>query len=270
MSSPELITLCTADGASATIHYRGAHLSHWQPAGAAQNRLFVSERAIYAEGTPIRGGVPVIFPQFAGEGPLPKHGFARTAQWQLQHHTADRALLTLTDDASSHALWPHAFQATLAIALGSTALEVSLGIENTGRSAFSFTAALHTYLSVQDLASTQLLGLHGLRYCDTADQRQHKTERTQSLSIAGEVDRNYFDTPATLTLQEPHRKLHITQAGFADTVVWNPGEQASRSFKDLAPDDFRRFICVEAAAIQHPIQLAAGQQWRGSQTLCCG
>ncbi len=267
MSKEQLIELSAADGARARIHPQGAHLTQWWPAGDSESRLFVSDRAIYAKGVPIRGGVPVIFPQFAGEGPLPKHGFARTAQWRLREQHGDCAVFEWGDGVSTRAHWPHAFAARLSITIGGPALTVALDITNIGSSPFHFTAALHTYLAVQDIAAVQVLGLQGLHYRDTAQGGRMAREADAGLSIVGEVDRNYFATPPSLTLQDGSRTLHIEQTGFLDTVVWNPGAAASANFKDLAPDDYQRFLCIEAATIAQPVLLPPGGQWHGSQRL---
>lgn len=261
------IQLHAEDGAMAEIHTRGAHLTRWQPAGAQDSRLFVSERAIYAAGVPIRGGVPVIFPQFAGEGPLPKHGFARTAQWQLCEQGRGFAIFEWSDDASTRAIWPQAFAARLSIHISGAALSVTLKIRNTGSDTFHFTAALHSYLAVQDIAAVQVLGLQGLDYRDTANGGRMAHELDPALRITGEVDRNYFGAPPTLTLQESGRALRIEQTGFVDTVVWNPGAVASANFKDLAPEDYKRFLCIEAAVIGQPVMLEPGAEWRGGQRL---
>ena len=55
--------LSNAEGATALVALHGAHVLSWIPADGRE-RLFLGERAIYAEGAAIRGGVPVIFPQF--------------------------------------------------------------------------------------------------------------------------------------------------------------------------------------------------------------
>ncbi|KHF24579.1 aldose 1-epimerase-like protein [Solemya velum gill symbiont] len=76
------VVLTAEDGAQAEIYLYGAHVTDWCPAGDDE-RLFLSERAEFSEGTAIRGGVPVCFPQFADEGPFLKHGFARLGLWEL-------------------------------------------------------------------------------------------------------------------------------------------------------------------------------------------
>ena len=265
MSDP--VEIRAADGAFARIHPRGAHLTYWQPAGCAESRLFLSEHAIYAEGIPIRGGVPVIFPQFASEGPLPKHGFARTASWHLLRSGNGEAVFSWQDDAATRVHWPHSFAATLTVQIGGNALTVRLGIRNTGEASFPFTAALHTYLAVDDIAAVRLSGLRGCRYCDTAGGGALCTDADEAVAVAGEVDRNYFATPGVLMLRDGRRETRIEQQGFADTVVWNPGAATSAQFKDLAPDAYRRFLCVEAAVIEHPIWLAPGAEWQGQQRL---
>jgi glucose-6-phosphate 1-epimerase len=267
----EYLELRAADGAVAQIYAHGAHVTSWRPAGGDE-RLFLSETAGFKPGTPIRGGVPVIFPQFAGEGPLPKHGFARGAVWNLagtqqQPDGGAAALFQLEDSAATRALWPHPFSATLRVAVGGPALRVELAVENTGAAAFTFTAALHTYLGVQDIAQVELLGLRGLHYRDSADGGRAGQEDAERLRIAGEVDRIYFDAPPALELREPQRRLRIEAAGFADVVVWNPGDARSAAFADLEPGGYRRFLCVEAAAIGRPLRLAPGERWSAAQIL---
>ena len=75
------VTLSSRDGARAEVYLQGAHVTSWRPATDDRERLFLSERSKYCPGGAIRGGIPVIFPQFAAEGPLPRHGFARTSRW---------------------------------------------------------------------------------------------------------------------------------------------------------------------------------------------
>src|SRR5450631_2347086 len=71
--------------AEASIYMQGAHVTHWKPAGQAP-AIFLSQRAEFAPGKPIRGGVPVIFPWFGErhDGKTgPQHGFARICDWDL-------------------------------------------------------------------------------------------------------------------------------------------------------------------------------------------
>src|SRR5687768_12899777 len=52
-------------GATADVSLHGAHVLSWKPA-PARERLYLSPNASHAPGTAIRGGIPVVFPQFAG------------------------------------------------------------------------------------------------------------------------------------------------------------------------------------------------------------
>lgn len=271
MSEDEVLVLHAADGAQARLHPHGGHLLSWIPAGESADRLYLSPISQPAPGVAIRGGVPVIFPQFAGEGPLPKHGFARTARWsRLDADTPGispaRLRLGLQDSAESRALWPQAYSAQLEVVIGADSLEIRFSVGNTGTQAFQFTAALHSYLRVDDLSEVELLGLQGLRYRDSAAGGEHQ-EQAERLRFSGEVDRIYYDAPPRLLLRDGRRALEINQAGFADTVVWNPGAAKAAALADLPPGDERHFVCVEAASIGRPIQLAPGASWAASQTL---
>jgi len=271
MPDASSITLTAADGARAVISPFGAHVLSWQPAGGGE-QLFLSRSAVLDGSKPIRGGVPVIFPQFAAEGPLPKHGFARTSYWQfLREEAADNgsaiAHFGLRDNAATRALWPHPFAAELAVTVGGAALNVELGIHNTGSEAFAFTAALHTYLAVADSAAVEIIGLAGLGFRDTTNGNVRGEQHEAALRIVDEVDRIYFDAPARLQLREPGRTLELSAVGFPDAVVWNPGAVAGAALGDLETGGYARMVCIEPAVIGQPVLLVPGAAWRGGQGL---
>ncbi len=268
------LLLDAVDGARAEIYQHGAHLTSWIPAGGVE-RLYLSRKALFRPGAAIRGGVPVIFPQFAGEGPLPKHGFARGLPWQLvaaaqPGQGSASASFRLEDTDATRAIWPHAFKAELQISIDGAMLETRLSVENTGKSEISFTAALHTYIRVADIGEVRLHGLNGLRYRDTAQNGSASVEQAHALRIEGEVDRIYFDAPARLELVDALGRLRIESIGFADAVVWNPGAGRAAALGDLDAEGYRRFLCVEAANIGIPVRLAPGAVWNGIQRLIQG
>ncbi len=266
---PSPIVLQKPSGARATVSPYGAHVLSWRPAGD-EERLFLSERAEYRFGTPIRGGVPVIFPQFAGEGTLPKkHGFARTALWKMVEQTPTRAQLHLTDAQASHELWPFRYLAEITVTLDDTSLRVELAVSNHDERAFAFTAALHTYIRVANADNAVVHGLRGLRYRDTAHNGVEADERPEALRIEDEIDRIYFNVPTepAIALREPSRRTRISGEGFCDVVVWNPGADKAAQFADLDPEGWRRFVCVESAVIGKTVKLAPKQRWSGAQIL---
>lgn len=63
-------------GGRAEVYLHGGNITAWKtPHG--RERLFCSSKAQYPPGKAIRGGVPIIYPQF-GPGPITTHGFARS------------------------------------------------------------------------------------------------------------------------------------------------------------------------------------------------
>ena len=258
----------SAHGASALVSRFGAHVISWRT-GDCRERLFLSERAVFDGVTPIRGGVPVCWPQFAGLGLLPKHGLVRTRIWQAGADGAHAATLKLRlgDDEATRALWPHAFAVDLSVSLGPESLEIGIEVRNTGTAAFEFTAALHTYFAAGDIANVALHGLKGCEYRDSAGADAIRIEEDEAVRFAAEVDRVYHHAPAQLILAEGERTMKISADGFPDVVVWNPGATRCAALPDMAPDGYRRMVCVEAAAARVPQSLAIGATWRASQML---
>ena len=263
---PKLV-LAGPGGGRAEVYLHGAHVTSWLPAAGAEERLYLSPRARFEAGAPIRGGIPVCFPQFADQGPLPQHGFARTMEWEPAVVEVASAVLRLTDTAATRAVWPHPFCAEVAVSVSDGALEVSLGVTNRGDMPVEFTCALHTYLRVDDVSQATLAGLGGSRYRDKVTGRDGIVDAEAELRFRGETDRVYYAVPSGLELREPGRATGIGSASFSDTVLWNPGASRSAALEDLGPDGYRHMVCVEAAMARAPVVLYPGGCWRGTQRL---
>jgi glucose-6-phosphate 1-epimerase len=269
-------TLIGDDGSQLIACAHGGHVLGWTPAGG-RPRLWLSPTAECGPGLAIRGGIPVIFPQFAGRGPLPKHGVARNRAWQV----VDEPLAgesgapgelgvtwqaRLVADQQTLAIWPHQFELTLtARALGDR-LDTTLTARNTGTEPWSFTVALHTYLALGDPAAT----IHGLGG-RTAEDNAAPGSLTTLGAPGGELratqtrDVAVRDAPEPLRLDDPVLgALSITAEGFADRVVWNPG--VGHGLGDVPAGAEQNFVCIEPAALT-AIELAPGEAWSGRQTL---
>ena len=275
-----MVHLANAAGDKATISLYGGQVLSWVAADGAE-RLYRSPQAVQGEGRAVRGGIPVCFPQFANRGTTPKHGFARTSYWwfagatKASNDTSVASVgLVLKDSEVSRAIWPHKFHLRLQVSIGPGWLEVELQALNSGIRPFSFTAALHTYLSVADVQHAAVVGLEGVGYVDSmqaADRNDNQALTVQNdvnLQIAGEVDRIYTSAPAAVRLTSiPNLVLDVVQTGFVDTVVWNPGPIKAATLGDMPAADWERMLCIEAAQVAQPVVLQPGGSWTGSQRL---
>lgn len=268
----ETVQLKHASGSSAEIAIQGAHVVSWKRANG-EEMLFLSANSALSAGEPIRGGIPVVFPQFANLGPLPQHGFVRTMPWEVVEVSRDPggsvfALFRARDTDATRALWPHAFRASLRVTLDE-ALSTAVTIENTGQESFPFQCDLHTYLRVGDLRKVTVEGLEGATYQDRTAKGVERRERRRPLRIAGETDRIYVARPGRLRIRDESRSRTILhdRAGFGDVVIWNPGEEKARTTIRLAEGEYLNMLAVESAQIVPPVQLAPGSLWSGVQHL---
>ncbi|HEX8611244.1 MAG TPA: D-hexose-6-phosphate mutarotase [Telluria sp.] len=249
------VRIRSADGAQAIVTLYGAHVVSWQGADGAE-RLFCSAASKLDGSRAIRGGVPVIFPQFAERGTGMRHGFARVATWRLQDSGAQDgaafALFALAHGDLPAALaqaWPHGFALTLRVAVQGGALALAFEVANTGADAFAFSAALHTYFLVSDLARVRISGV-----------------QEGQLHIDDKFDHIYHGVNGAMTLADGGTALRLAQSGFADAVVWNPGALDAAALNDMLDAEYQRFVCIEPALIA-PVMLAPGAAWRGAHTI---
>jgi glucose-6-phosphate 1-epimerase len=245
------VQLSAPDGARAIITLYGAHLVSWRSADGHE-RLFCSALSALDGRRPIRGGVPVIFPQFAAQGDGMRHGFARVSAWRASGSGLDGgtawATFALTDADLAPSIaqaWPHRFALALRVAVVADTLHLTLEVRNDGDDSFSFASALHSYFQVADLAAVRIDGV-----------------QVATLAIADKFDQIYRDIEGEIAVATGDGTLTLTQSGFRDAVVWNPGAADAAALADMEDDEYRRFVCVEAAHIA-PVTLAPGAVWHG-------
>jgi glucose-6-phosphate 1-epimerase len=219
---------------------------------------------------PRRGGVPILFPQFADRGALAKHGFARNLSWHCLEQTsaADQsrqsAHYRLDIGRALLPEWPYAASLNVYVNCQPNQLQMRLQICNTGTQAFDWTGGLHPYFYVDDLLQAHLLGL-----ADVSCEDRYATDL--SALVPNEVDvrfdgqpleRLYLDTP-TLELVQAQRRIKLDCTGFSQWMIWNPGQAGETLFSDLPPGDWRRFICIEPVIAKQAHRLEPTQVFEG-------
>lgn len=256
------------NGAHAEIYQYGAHVTGWRSESDKQ-WLFLSQQALFDAGKAIRGGVPIIFPQFNALGSGPRHGFARNRFWQLIATSTNCCTLTLSSDKETLAIWPHQFKAEFHVELRDHELRMTLEVHNTGNKPFAFTGALHTYFAIETLSKAVITGFEGHSYWnnDGSDFSERHLAKKPELTFSDAIDRVYFDVKNPLNLRDGGHRLRIRNEGFEDVVVWNPGAKATKTMIDMADHEYNTMLCVEAAVIDRPVTLEPGQSWAASQVL---
>ena len=240
--------------AKALISLHAGQVLSYQPAGEADDVMFLSEKAYYQDGKAIKGGAPVCWPWFGadpeGKG-RPGHGFVRNRGWNMvaTETLANgdiKVTVGLDDTPETQAIWPHAFSLWQEIVIGDT-LNLSLITRNTGKEKFTITQAFHTYFKVGDITRAKVTGLAGCDYLDKAGGGSVQKHQTGDVTIDAEVDRIYLNAGNTLTIDDTalNRRIQITSQGSKTAVVWNPWEKIARDMADLEDDDYKRLLCVE-------------------------
>jgi glucose-6-phosphate 1-epimerase len=259
------------DGMRGELFLQGATVTAWQPAGA-RPVIFTSPNAVFAAGTAVRGGIPIIFPWFGpkqDEPKAPQHGFVRAAPWKLEAVETGRSgevtlRLGITEAEATSPFWPAAYRAGYTVTFG-PALSVELSVQNRSGQEIRFEEALHTYFAISDIAKVSVSGLGGTTYIDKVDGARRKTQDSAPIRLSGETDRVYLSTPGRAVIEDAEwrRRIVVEKEGAASAIVWNPWTEKAAAMKDLGADAWTGMICVETGnAADNAVRLAAGGEHR--------
>lgn len=260
------------DAGSGIVADHGAHVLAWHPV-AHEPVLWMSGHAVFAERTAVRGGVPICFPWF-GSGRsgdrFPAHGFARITTWRrieaVESGGTVQVVHELDQSLASAPSFDVPYRATSTVTAGSEFV-LELMVENTGSGAFTFEAALHTYLAVGDVRQVRIEGLDGARFHDKVLEAE--SVQRGPITVTGEVDRVY-DSEATVEVRDPilGRVIRVAKSGSSSTIVWNPWVDKARRLKDFGDDEWQGMVCIETANVgERAVTLAPGESHVMSATL---
>lgn len=279
------------------IHAFGACLLSYKTGGAdSRECIFLSRDAKLDGSKAIRGGTPLVFPQFGQpDKSMPQHGFLRTNFWEVDQSSAYDNLegaginftLDLKDVKSSRGgAWGEDTQYDCcflySVKIDAKTITTKLEITNKGDKKFAFQTLLHTYYLVDGKAALDgskcyVKGLEGYLVADKVSCSEY-TCGSDPIVIEGLTDRVY--TPqagknivdVTVGVGEG-KTLKITASGTCgdkilpvSCVVWNPNKEKAAGMSDFGDDQYHEMICVEPGILGNTASLEAGESASLTQT----
>jgi glucose-6-phosphate 1-epimerase len=215
-------------------------------------------------------------------GPLTNHGFVRTTAWTLLEVDGPKATLRFSSNKKTYSLWPFHFHLDYHIVIeyvnDTPHLNTDLIFYNLGDStSVEFTIALHPYFSVDNISEVRLQGLKSddvLSYLDNTQNRKSVIETNKTITIHDKVDRIYLQCGEQAIIENVSNESVSNESvsnesvsiviqtpksngqGFGDKVVWNPSATSHQNYK--------RFLCVEAAQIVPKVCVPPLGVWKGT------
>ena len=276
----ETVTLRHPSGSSVTLYKFGATLVSWK-LDNGKEILFLSKEAVFDGKRPIRGGIPLVFPQF-GPGKLPNHGFARHSMWRIHRVENNVLVMTLTDTEETRKVWGnHKFRLLYTVVLGSKSLKTTLTVVNTSLNVFKFQALLHTYYQFPNVENVRVAGLNGHEYKDKLLSSSEPIKETgNTVQFTAETDRIYTGSPKKVVLTgigDGVASIDIEVSTYGDgckygkgqndVVVWNPYVAKSKRMGDFGDGEWKRMCCIEPGFVSRWNHLEANGTWSLQQVL---
>jgi len=254
------------DGATCEIELKGARVASWITEKGEQ--IYWSQKVQNV--APVRGGVPLCWPQFAMNGPLSKHGFVKPAVFSLVSTQTDRAKLSLVlrnHEDNGHFF---SFDMTVDIVLTKHAIEIKQHIVNKRDEPLEYTACIHPYFNVEEIGNVQIISdrLKNARGVDKTGLKPNKAfvETTDTLTFDGKgtpMDTMYFigklNGDYLLKRNDKLGDIKIrAPEGYLDLTCWNIGAKDCVTIADMEDDDWKRYVCVEPTILSKNVMPTNG------------
>jgi glucose-6-phosphate 1-epimerase len=255
----------SSSGASCKIHDFGATVLSYQT-GAGRECIFLSRDAKLDGTKAVRGGIPLVFPQFGQpDKAMPQHGFLRNNYWQVDESSAydnsDSAGITYSLEfknvqAGKGGKWDENTELNCtcfyAIKIEANKMTTTLEIMNTSTKPFNFQTLQHTYYMVDgnaafDASQCFVKGLEGYSVVDKVTNEEY-TVGADPVTLAGLTDRVHNppagkDSVDVMIGVGSGKTLKLTATGIVDgapvpvsCVVWNPFKENAAKMGDFGDD----------------------------------
>jgi glucose-6-phosphate 1-epimerase len=261
----DFVTVSADDGSSIKVYRQGAHVASWKNS-SGREFVYLSPSAVFKKGGALRGGVPIIWPQFSDMGSGTVHGVARVRDWNLLDERSGFVSFGLSVRPGDAQLGNTYADLVVEFQFSNTSLNMTLHVANGGDSPLPFKFAFHTYFAVSHIHNVQVNGLDNSSYADNLFQRK-VFPAAAIRNITQEVDRVYYDVEGPVTISDSgHGTSYvIASANLADVVLWNPWIERAKKFVDLPDDGYNFFVCVEHGVIGKDVVVPSKGSWSGSQ-----
>lgn len=264
------------------LYLFGSTLTSWTVNG--KEMLFVSSKAIYNGNKAIRGGIPIVFPQFSQPiKEMNQHGFARNSVFELVSHSSTEESMTVTlslhENEHTLRIWPFYFRLDYEITLTAKSLTTKLIVFNTGDDAFQCHTLLHSYLAVPSISNIAVLGFQNRPYLDKLTNNT-VTQDDNEATISAEVDRIILagDSPfGPIVIVDKVTKNALVEVKVSaslnndpyqfDVVFWNPWIEKSKALADLGDNDYLGFVCIEPGTVSSWVEVNGSSSLILEQTL---
>lgn len=273
----------SVSGASFKFHEFGATIVSFKTAGDREC-LFVSRDAKLDGSKAVRGGIPLVFPQFGQpDKSMPQHGFLRNNYWKVDESSAydseSAAGISLTLDLkdvknSRGGKWDENTKfdcfCVLSIKVEANNMTTELEIKNTSSNPFEFQTLQHTYFRVEggaafDPSQCYVKGLEGYSASDKITNEDY-TLGSDPIVLVGNVDRVYTpladgkDVVSVEVGVGGGKVMKMTASGVCNgaatpvsCVVWNPFKEKAAAMGDFGDEQVGSTLSFLNCAKSHSL-----------------
>lgn len=263
----EFITVSADDGSSIKVYRQGAHITSWKNS-AGREFMYFSPSAVFKKGGALRGGVPIIWPQFSDMGTGPVHGVARVRDWNFVEERQGFVSFSLSVRPGDAQVPNANGDLLLKVHFSNTNLNISLDVVNSSDTPLSFKFAFHTYFAVSHIRNVSVEGLDTASYADNLQQRK-VCGPSVVRQIDQEIDRVYMNVEGPVTVSDSGygSQLVIAGSNLPDVVLWNAWIEKCKKIGDLPNDGYNFYVCVEHGVIGKDVVVPPKGTWNGSQII---